>query len=57
MKANGHPYQVCRDTGCERVYCRIYKEGQRDGYEDGFGAGYDAGFTDGIASCPLPHGG
>jgi hypothetical protein len=44
-----HPYQACRDQGCERYACRIYKEAYADGYEDGF--------ADGIASCPRPHGG
>jgi hypothetical protein len=53
VSTNGHPYQACRDTDCEKYACRVYKEAYRDGYEDG----YAAGFTDGIASCPRNHSG
>jgi flagellar biosynthesis/type III secretory pathway protein FliH len=59
--ASEHRYQLCRDEGCERYLCRIYKEGRRDGYDDGYRQGYTdgyaQGFPEGLASCPGPHGG
>ena len=62
-----HRYQTCRDEGCERFLCRVYKEGQRDGYErgylrghahgyaKGYDEGYRAGYAEGVNSCPRPH--
>lgn len=56
-----HDYRVCRDAGCQRFACRVYKEGFRDGFQAGRvvgeADGYAAGFADGIAACPGPHGG
>jgi hypothetical protein len=76
LSGNGgteHRYQLCRDPGCPRSWCRIYREGYEngdydghrrgyaeghvDGYSEGYRAGYDKGFPDGIASCPRPHAG
>jgi hypothetical protein len=37
---NKHDYTACTDPDCHLYVCRIYKEG----------------FSDGVASCPLPHG-
>jgi hypothetical protein len=58
-----HDYRRCRDEGCERYACRIWREAYQDGYEDGSAAGYAAGhaagyaeghtdgYTEGAASC------
>jgi len=64
-RASEHRYQLCRDDGCDRFPCRVFKDGYRDGYEDGrqrgyaegYRDGYEDGFSEGLASCPGPHGG
>ena len=48
MSVPEHRYESCRDKGCERPYCRIWREAWADGYE----AGYGEGFPEGRASCP-----
>ena len=40
-----HRYQACRDEGCQRFACRVWKEGYRAGY----GAGHAAGRAEGLA--------
>jgi hypothetical protein len=56
-----HDYQACSDQECPRPLCKAYRAGwqtgHQEGYEQGWQAGYDKGFPDGIAACPLPHGG
>jgi hypothetical protein len=67
-----HLYEACRDTDCQRLACRAFKEGREeghregyrdghqdgytDGHLDGYTEGYDRGFPDGIAACPRNHG-
>ena len=61
------------DPDCPRFPCRVYREGREHGYRDGHqrghaeghaegyteghAAGYAQGYPDGMAACPLPHGG
>lgn len=49
------PYERCRDHGCERPYCRIWREGKREGYEDAridfYQPRYDQGHSDGYAEA------
>jgi len=60
-----HRYQACRDRGCERYACRVWKEAFREGYDDGHDDGYRAGhedgyregYDDGIRACPRSHSG
>jgi len=40
-----HRYQACRDEGCQRFACRVFKEG----YQAGYGAGHAAGMAEGEA--------
>ena len=56
MSDNHDPHD-CNDPDCPRFPCRMFQAGVRRGYEIGYAAGYDQGFPDGIAACPLPHGG
>jgi hypothetical protein len=30
-----HRYQTCRDEGCQRFACRVYREGYRNGFAAG----------------------
>jgi hypothetical protein len=41
-----HRHESCRDRGCERPYCRIWREARAEGYREG----YPEGFADGNAS-------
>lgn len=56
-----HRYQSCRDAGCERPYCQIWREawdeGYREGYADGHATGYAAGFDAGYAAGQADAGG
>jgi flagellar biosynthesis/type III secretory pathway protein FliH len=58
-----HRYQTCRDEGCQRYACRVYREGCADGYRrgydlghakghaEGYSAGHADGYAAGAASC------
>jgi hypothetical protein len=60
---NDHLAENCRDDGCPRFPCRMYREGfmagYRKGYADGeaagraagFAAGYSAGYSAGAATA------
>lgn len=39
---SAHRYASCRDRDCERLPCRVYREG----FDDGYLAGYQAGQAD-----------
>jgi hypothetical protein len=41
-----HRYLACRDEGCQRFACRVYKEG----YQHGYGAGHATGYAQGHAA-------
>lgn len=45
-----HRYQSCRDTDCDRPYCRIWREAKAEGYEEGYADGAQSGFAAGAAS-------
>lgn len=45
------------DIGWDRGFAEGYAKGYEDGYRQGYEDGYKQGFPDGIAACPLPHGG
>jgi len=53
-----HLAEHCRDEGCPRLPCRMFKAGYRKGYDDdysagfaaGYSAGYSAGFSAGLAA-------
>ena len=54
---------ACRDEGCQRFACRVYREGYEDGYCAGYAigcaegyaageaAGYQAGYAAGVAAA------
>jgi hypothetical protein len=44
-----HRYQTCRDEGCERFACRVWKEEYREGYGAGHAAGYAQGHAAGYS--------
>lgn len=50
MAVNGHPYQSCRDQGCERPYCQIWREAWREGWQEGHRDGYREGYGEGFAA-------
>lgn len=50
--SDSHPKpERCRDRGCERYGCLLYRRGHEDGYaeghDDGWREGYRAGYRDG----------
>jgi hypothetical protein len=61
--ARKHVYQACRDEGCERFACRVYKEGfghgraaghaegRAQGHAEGYSEGCGDGYSSGAASC------
>jgi hypothetical protein len=58
-----HLAEQCRDEGCPRLPCRMWKDGYRKGYDKGweegyaagygagYSAGYGAGYSAGVATC------
>jgi hypothetical protein len=46
-----HRYQACRDTGCDRFACRVYREGLDAGWDAGYSAGYASGYSAGAATA------
>jgi flagellar biosynthesis/type III secretory pathway protein FliH len=53
-----HRHETCRDEGCQRFACRVYREGHRhgrdegkaEGHAEGHAAGYAAGYSAGYAA-------
>jgi hypothetical protein len=49
-----HMAEHCKDAGCLRLPCRMFKAGYRkgyeEGYEDGYAAGYGAGYSAGYGA-------
>ena len=58
MSGQQHRHESCRDRGCERPYCVIWREGKREGYEDGradfYQPRYDEGYADARADFYQP---
>lgn len=68
-----HDYQACNDADCPRPLCIAFKTGWKfgydtgcedtwpvafeQGYKEGYAVGFGAGFSEGLRSCPGPHGG
>jgi hypothetical protein len=45
LPVKDHRYQSCRDRGCERPYCVIWREAWAEGYAEGEQAGFAAGLA------------
>lgn len=54
-----HLAEQCKDDGCPRLPCRMFRAGYRKGWDDGYNqgyfegeaAGFAAGFSAGMASA------
>ena len=51
MIGREHRYESCRDAGCERPYCVIWREARAEGYDEGYADGQSAGFAAGMAAA------
>lgn len=61
--SNDHLAEQCKNEGCPRLPCRMFKAGYREGYRRGwddgwaagygvgYSAGYGAGYAAGVATC------
>ena len=45
-----HLAEHCRDEWCQRLPCRMWKDGYERGYEDGQSAGYASGYAAGYSA-------
>jgi hypothetical protein len=50
VTSHDHLAERCRDDWCQRLPCRLYKDGYERGYEDGQGAGYASGYAAGYSA-------
>lgn len=48
---NRHEYAVCRDEGCGRSACRIYREGAETGRAQGHAEGYAEGYAEAMTDA------
>jgi membrane protein involved in colicin uptake len=48
---NRHEYAGCRDEGCGRSACRIYREGAMTGRAEGHAEGYAEGYAEGMTDA------
>ena len=48
---NRHEYAGCRDDGCARSPCRIYREGEQAGRAEGQAEGYAEGYAEGMTDA------
>jgi hypothetical protein len=39
MPSRPHRYESCRDTDCQRPFCRIWREAWDEGYQQGLADG------------------